>query len=70
MFKLGKNGKKHDYRTLQYNKYNQNVASTITVPTNFGHQDLISDGAGMLGDVYKRQIRHCHNGINPSGICI
>ncbi len=22
-FKLGKNGKKHDYRTLQYNKYNQ-----------------------------------------------
>jgi hypothetical protein len=48
MFKLGKNGKKHDYRTLQYNKYNQNV--TITVPQNFGHQDLISDGAGMLGN--------------------
>ena len=40
--------KKHDYRTLQYNKYNQNV--TITVPQNFGHQDLISDGAGMLGN--------------------
>jgi hypothetical protein len=42
MFKLGKNGKKHDYRTLQYNKYNQNV--TITVPQNFGHQDIIYDG--------------------------
>ena len=25
MFKLGKNGKKTQYRTLQYKKYNQNV---------------------------------------------
>ena len=23
---------------------------TITIPQNFGHQDLISDGAGMLGN--------------------
>lgn len=57
MFKLGKNGKKHDYRTLQYKNYNSNV--TIIVPRNFGLQDLISDGAGMPGNgpddmVFKR----------------
>jgi hypothetical protein len=46
--KLGKLGKKQDYRTLQYKNYNANI--NVVVPDEFGHEDLISDGAGMLAN--------------------
>ena len=65
-FKGGKKGKKHDPRTLKLKDF-VSEGAVVTVPLEFGHEDIIPDGGGMLGNGPDDTV---FKGFEGAGCCV